>query len=262
MKMGKVVLVGAGPGDIELVTVKGLRMIEQADVIIYDSLVNPALLKFGKTQCKNCYVGKRKGKHSVTQAQINQLIIEYTRVHPLVVRLKGGDPMLFGRAGEELKALDSAGITWEIVPGITAATGAAASVGLTLTNRNQFQAVSFVTAQRSSNATTSELAIDWELVLHEHQSVVFYMGLSLLPEIVAGLLTRGKSPGTTFSVVSEATLPGQVVVSGTLESIVQQVAAAHIKSPALLVMGPTPLITKTLLSEGLLMKDLPLAQLG
>lgn len=230
---GTVYLVGAGPGDAELITLKASRCISQADVIVYDRLVNKDLLTLKPAHCSLVYAGKRKHLHAMRQADINAALITHAQAGKVVVRLKGGDPFIFGRGGEEVDALAKAGIAWEVVPGITAASGAAAALSLPLTLRGQSQALTFVTAHRRDG----ELQIDWPLLLHSEQTVVVYMGLSLLTDISNELLRRGKAASTPFTVVSNATRPDQQLVQGTLTDIADLARQAELKSPALLIMG-------------------------
>ena len=175
-RSGEVCLLGAGPGDPELMTLKGLRALEAADVVVYDRLANPALLEHTRPACERIYVGKRKDRHSLPQEQICELLVALARAGRRVVRLKGGDPFIFGRGGEEIDRLEAAGIPWRVIPGITAATGCAASTGIPLTHRDCAHALTFITAHRRDG----ELTFNWELALHEQQTVVFYMGLSVV----------------------------------------------------------------------------------
>ncbi len=230
---GTVYLVGAGPGDIELITVKGSRCLAQAQVVVYDRLVNKELLSLTPPGCELVYAGKRKHLHAMTQQAIQETLVSHARAGKVVLRLKGGDPMIFGRGGEEIDALNAAGIAWEIVPGITAATGAAAQFGLPLTQRHQSQALTFVTAQ----CHDGELQIDWPLLLHCGQTVVVYMGLSLLHELTSELIQRGKSPDTAFAVIANATREDAKLVQGSLANIAELSRRARLASPALLVMG-------------------------
>jgi uroporphyrin-III C-methyltransferase len=232
--MGEVVLVGAGPGDPELLTLRALKLIQSADVIVYDSLISREILAFAQPLCRLCFVGKRKNRHSASQAQISQLLINYTHDNDLVVRLKGGDPLIFGRASEELDALNEAQIPWSIVPGITAVAGAAASYAIPLTKRQEFFGVSYITAHRSHG----NLEVDWQVLLQPNQTVVVYMGVTLLEEIVAGLLRLGKHPETTFTIVSRATTAQERVIESTLGRIMQAVRDQSIETPAVMIMGP------------------------
>jgi uroporphyrin-III C-methyltransferase len=237
LKKGHVYLVGAGPGDPDLITLKGAKCIALADVIFYDRLVNKELLGLARVDCKFTYVGKRKHLHAMPQEEIQRLLVEYAGRGHCVVRLKGGDPFIFGRGGEELQALTAAGVACSIVPGITAASGAAAAFGIPLTHRKQSQAVTFVTAHRQAGGLT----VDWELVTRPNQTVVFYMGLSLLEEITMSLLSRGVDAATPFCIVADATGNNQRIVEASLGTIVNQAAKAVLTSPALLIMGASPI---------------------
>jgi uroporphyrin-III C-methyltransferase len=233
---GSVILVGAGPGDPDLLTVKAHKCLATAEVIVYDRLVNNELLGLAPSNCKMIYAGKRKNLHAMSQDEINSALIAEARSGKKVIRLKGGDPFIFGRGGEEIDELINAGIDWEVIPGITAAIGAAASGGLPLTYRDKSQAVTFVTAHRQHG----ELDIDWSLVMHSNQSVVFYMGLTLIEEIVATLMAMGKDPDTPFSISANATRNDEILVSSTLSEITRELKNHNLPSPAILIMGPIP----------------------
>ncbi len=236
MNAGCVYLVGAGPGDPELITVKGQRLLANAEVVVYDRLVNRALLDLLPSRCRRIYVGKRKHLHAMAQADINATLVKHALAGSRVVRLKGGDPLVFGRGGEEAAALSAAGVPWEIVPGVTAATGAAASTGLALTHRDFAQAVTFVTAHRRNGS----LSLDWGLVTRPAQTVVFYMGLTVLAELVTGLRARGVPDTTQFTVVSRASLPGELVVHSTLADVLEHTGTLRLESPTLLIMHEIP----------------------
>ncbi len=231
--MGMVHLVGAGPGDPELITLKALRLLQQADAVVYDSLANDALLDHCRDDCQLIYAGKRKSRHSLPQQGINALLVDLARGGRQVVRLKGGDPLIFGRAGEELAALEQAGVPWTLVPGISAANGCAAAMGMSLTHRDHAQALTLITAHRRDG----ELDINWDLAMQPGQTVVIYMGLSCLAGIREELLRRGKPPATPFAVVSQGSSAEQQIISGTLGDILALVRQHQIQSPALLIMG-------------------------
>ncbi|MEM6999375.1 MAG: uroporphyrinogen-III C-methyltransferase [Pseudomonadota bacterium] len=233
---GKVYLVGAGPGDPDLLTVKAYRCLAQAEVIVYDRLVNKTLLDLAPDACELIYVGKRKHLHSMPQADIEQLLIRKALAGRHVVRLKGGDPFIFGRGGEEVAALRQASVAVEVIPGVTAAAGAASACTLPLTHREVAQAVTFVTAHRTDGC----LGVDWALVTRPAQTVVFYMGFSVLVDLVAGLLAHGVSPAKQFSVISRATQADQQVLHTTLGTVLDAPEIGHMKMPALLVMHNTP----------------------
>ncbi|MEM7363554.1 MAG: uroporphyrinogen-III C-methyltransferase [Pseudomonadota bacterium] len=233
---GTVYLVGAGPGDPDLLTVKAYRLLQRADVVVYDRLINKALLKLAPDNADLIYVGKRKNLHVMSQDQINQTLIDHAAQGLCVVRLKGGDPFVFGRGGEEMDALNAANIACEIVPGITAAAGAAASIGLPLTHRDFAQSVTLVTAHRQHG----KLDLDWNLVTGSHQSVVFYMGLSVMDELVAELLTHALPRNMPVTVVSNATCHNEICITGTLGEICDHPDRQHLNSPALVILHPRP----------------------
>ncbi|MGE3297855.1 MAG: uroporphyrinogen-III C-methyltransferase [Porticoccaceae bacterium] len=230
---GRVDLVGAGPGDPELITLKAVRLLEQAEVVVYDRLVNPALLQHCRPDCAHIYVGKRKHCHSMPQARICELLVTLGRQGKRVVRLKGGDPFIFGRGGEEIDALNAAGIPCDVVPGITAATGCAAATGIALTHRDHAQAVTLVTAHRQDG----KLALDWSLLCRPHHTTVVYMGLSCLAEIAVGLIEQGLPATTPVAVIANGTTDRQREVFGTLADIAWRVQADPLSSPALLIVG-------------------------
>lgn len=226
-------MVGAGPGDPELLTLKALRAIENADTLVYDRLVSQEIIDLAPVGCERIYVGKQKDNHSLPQDQICELLVALGRCGKRVVRLKGGDPFVFGRGGEEVDQLEAAGIEWQVIPGITAAIGCAASTGIPLTHRDHAHAITLITGHRKDGA----LNINFDLAAQEDQTVVFYMGLSCLAEICAELIKRGKKPTTPFAVIANGTSKDERMVVGDLATISNLVAAAELPSPALLVMG-------------------------
>jgi len=230
---GEVVLVGAGPGDPELLTLKGLRALQDADVILYDRLVSNGVLDLARRDAARICVGKSSGAASATQAQINALLIAHARSGKRVVRLKGGDPFIFGRGGEELQALADAGIPYSVVPGITAAMGVAAYAGIPLTHRDHAQSVSFVTGHTRSSGTQP----DWRALASGSQTAVFYMGLAHADHIVEQLLAHGAPASRPAAAVAHGTLETQRVVAATLGSLLAACRAAKLESPALLVVG-------------------------
>lgn len=230
---GRVDLVGAGPGDPELITLKAVRLLEQAEVVVYDRLVNPALLQHCRRDCAQIYVGKRKHCHSMPQARICELLVTLGRQGKRVVRLKGGDPFIFGRGGEEMDALSAAGIPCGVVPGITAATGCAAATGIPLTHRDHAQAITFITAHRQDG----QLALDWSLVCRPHHTTVIYMGLSCLAEIATGLVENGLQPATPVAVIANGTTERQREITGALADIARRLENDPLPSPALLIVG-------------------------
>ena len=230
---GLVSLVGAGPGDPELLTIKAMRAIEKADCLVFDRLVNKEILELSRPDCERIYVGKQKDNHSMPQDQIGDLLVSLSRTGKNVVRLKGGDCFVFGRGGEELDKLEAAHIPWQVVPGITAAVGCAASTGIPLTHRDHSHAITLITGHRKDG----DLNINFELACQQDQTVVFYMGLSCLPEICSELIKRGKSPKTPFAVIANGTTDQEKIVVGDLTNIAALATQAEIQSPALLVMG-------------------------
>lgn len=236
MKPGHVYLVGAGPGDPELLTVKAWRTIRQAEVIVYDRLANRAVLELAPGGCALICAGKRKHLHAMTQEHIHDTLIEHARHGSRVVRLKGGDPFIFARGGEEIEALAAAGVPWHVIPGITAASGAAASLGVPLTHRDVSQAVTLITAHRKDG----KLDVDWELMLHARQTVVVYMGLSVVHELVAGLRARGLDEATRVSIVARATHPDEEVIHANLADVDRHPRLDCLDSPALIIVHNMP----------------------
>jgi len=233
MLFGYVHLVGAGPGDPELITVKAMRLLQEADAIVYDRLANPVLLDYAQECCDLIYVGKQKEQHSLPQDQICELLALLARCGKNVVRLKGGDPFIFGRGGEEVDHLNNQGISCSIVPGITAAIGCAAATQIPLTHRDHAHAVSFITGHRQNG----ELYINWDLALQKDSTVVFYMGLSNLEEITHQLIKRGCAADKPFAVVAQGTSKDQQIVVGTIGNIAARLRTTPLPSPALLIMG-------------------------
>jgi uroporphyrin-III C-methyltransferase len=232
MNIGKVYLVGAGPGDPGLLTVRGLERLRAADVIVYDQLVNPEILAEASPVAAKIYVGKQAGHHCAAQPDINRLLIEYAREGCEVVRLKGGDPFVFGRGGEEAAALADAGIPFEIVPGVSAAVAVPAYAGIPLTHRGVASSFAVVTGHPARNASSS---IEWAKLVRAVDTLVVLMGLKNLPRIVAELIAGGVSPETPAAVIRQGTTHEQESVTGTLENIVER--AAHLQSPAVIVLG-------------------------
>jgi len=230
---GEVTLVGAGPGDPELLTLKALRALQDADVILHDRLVSPAILDLARRDATLIGVGKTAGCKSTSQQEINALLVEYARRGSRVVRLKGGDPFIFGRGGEELETLVRAGIPFSVVPGITAALGVGAYAGIPLTHRDHAHSVTFVTGHADKDGREP----DWRALGAPGSTAVFYMGLARL-SIIAQKLTDHGAPGTLpAALIAHGTLPEQRVVTATLASIVSAAATAELASPALLIIG-------------------------
>lgn len=229
MSTGTVYLVGAGPGDPELITLKGRRVLALADCILYDHLASDALLDYAPPTAERIYVGKKRAEHACTQDQICALMIERARAGKTVVRLKGGDPLIFGRGGEELEALVDAGLRFEIVPGVTTALGIAAYTGVPLTHREHTSAVTFVTGHNVDQ-------IDWGRV-GASETLVVFMGLTSIAAIARELIARGRSAATPAMAVRWATRPDQETITGTLADIADRVATAGMKPPATIVIG-------------------------
>lgn len=226
---------GAGPGDPELITLRGYMLLQKADCVIYDGLVYPLLLECCRMKPELICVRKRTGSHSYTQDQINALIVQKAGEHACVVRLKGGDPGLFGRAAEEIEACLKAGIAFEIVPGVTAATAAAAYCGFFLTNRDWSSQVVFVTGQEAPDK--EESSVDWDLLARFRGSIVFYMGMGNLDKIARTLIEQGKDPHTPVVVIQNATLPTQRHVQSDLGTIGRRCEDAGLSAPAIVVIG-------------------------
>jgi uroporphyrin-III C-methyltransferase len=230
---GFVWLVGAGPGAPDLITLRGLRLLESAEAVVCDELANNELLQHCPPTCEIHFVGKRAGSHRATQPEINALLVTLASSGKKVVRLKGGDPLIFGRAGEEMQVLREAGIPFEIVPGVTAATAASAVAGLPLTHRDHSSAVVFVTGHQCA-ANTS--ALDWGALAKLRATLCFYMGVRRLPEIARNLLAHGMSADTPLALVSEATLPTQNIQVGTMNDA-DKFSTDLAGQPALVVIG-------------------------
>lgn len=230
--MGRVYLTGAGPGDIELLTLKAFRVIKEADVIIYDRLANPDILKEAKSGCEFIYVGKEDGKHIVPQDDINEVIYQNALKYENVVRLKGGDPFVFGRGGEEALYLHERGIKFEVIPGITSAISAPAYAGIPVTHRGLAVSFRVVTGHESPNKKESQ--IPWENFKTD-DTIVFLMGLHNLPKISKKLIEIGKAKDYPCAVISKGTTKEQSVVVGTLENIVEK--SKDVPTPALIVVG-------------------------
>ncbi|WP_370277337.1 siroheme synthase CysG [Pontibacterium sp.] len=230
---GEVYLVGAGPGDPELLTFKALRLMQQADIVLYDALVSPKVIDLCRRDADMVFVGKKRDNHAVPQEGINELLVKHALEGKRVLRLKGGDPFIFGRGGEELQKLKEHNIPFQVVPGITAASACSTYAGIPLTHRNYAQSVRFVTGQLKNR--TSDLNFD-ELV-HPNQTIVFYMGLHSLPHLSSELIRHGKSADTPAAIVSRGTRPEQKVLVGTLADIAEKQAQAQLEAPALIIVG-------------------------
>ena len=233
---GKVYLVGAGPGDPGLITVRGAACLGEADLVLYDGLVNPLLLRLTRGICERTARARRDGATIVVQSEINERLVTEARAGKTVVRLKGGDPYIFGRGSEEAAALQDAGIPFEVVPGITAATGAGEYAGFSFTHRDISSAVAFITGHEDPTRNTTRL--DYRALAAFPGTLVFYMGLSRLAEICDQLLAAGMAESTPAAVVCHASLASQQVVEGTLSELPALAAARHLKPPSLIIVGP------------------------
>jgi uroporphyrin-III C-methyltransferase len=232
MTIGKVYLVGAGPGDPGLMTVRGLELLRNASVIVYDQLVNPALLDEVGAHATRIFVGKKAGRHCIAQEEINQVLIAHARAGHEVVRLKGGDPFVFGRGGEEAEALAEADIPFEIVPGVSSAVAVPAYAGIPLTHRRFASSFAVVTGHEARKANSS---VDWAKLATAADTLVILMGLSNLSIIVKKLIANGRSPHTPVAVICSGTTSEQESVVGTLANIVEK--SALLEAPALIVVG-------------------------
>ena len=230
---GEVYLVGTGPGDPELLTVKALRLIEAADVVLYDHLVSPEIMALVRPGAERVYVGKRRAEHAMRQEAINELLVEYAKAGRRVLRLKAGDPVVFGRGGEEIETLGREGVPFEVVPGITAALGVAAYAGIPLTHRDFAQSCVFVTG----NLQDGSLDLDWDAIVRPRQTVVIYMGFQNLAALLDGLAAHGLARSTPAAIVQHGTMADQRVVTGDLGNLAARAAAAGIKPPTLIIVG-------------------------
>ncbi len=230
--VGEVWLVGAGPGDPELLTLKALKALQGADVVVHDGLVSEAILDLAPASARRLSVAKRKSRHSYAQDEINRLLVAFARDGLTVVRLKGGDPFIFGRGGEELEACRAAGVVCHVVPGVTAALAAGAAAGAPLTHRGAAQAVTFVTGHA---ATDGEPDLDWPSLARANQTVVIYMGVSTAAPIAARLMAAGRAASTPALIVEDASLPTERRIVTTLARLSE--AAMTVEGPALLIVG-------------------------
>ncbi|WP_394203263.1 uroporphyrinogen-III C-methyltransferase [Shewanella waksmanii] len=231
--VGKVWLVGAGPGDVELLTVKAYRVLQQADVVLFDALVSDDIMALVPSDAERIAVGKRAGKHSAAQEEINQLLVTKAYTRKNVVRLKGGDPFIFGRGGEELDSLVEAGVQFEVVPGITAASGTAAYAGIPLTHRDYSQGVTFITG----HCKLESRPMDWQSHAKANHTLVIYMGILNAELIKQGLIQAGRSADTPVAIVSKATTQSQRQFIGKLSELDKLAADPQLKMPALMIIG-------------------------
>lgn len=232
-QVGEVYLVGGGPGDPELLTFKALRLMQQADVVLYDALVSEAVLDLCRRDADLIFVGKKRDNHALPQEGINELLVKHAQLGKRVVRLKGGDPFIFGRGGEELETLKANNIPFQVVPGITAASACSTFAGIPLTHRNYAQSVKFVTGQLKNRTTD----LNFHELVHPNQTVVFYMGLHTLPILSEKLIEHGKPKDTPAAIVSRGTLADQKVLTGTLATLATLQEKAQLPAPALIIVG-------------------------
>ncbi len=233
--IGKVYLVGAGPGDPGLLTLKGKGLLECADVVVYDALVSPQILMMINPQAEKIDAGKRMGRHSLFQEETTKLLIELAQTQAIVVRLKGGDPFVFGRGGEEMEDLVRAGVPVEVVPGVTSGIAAPAYAGIPLTHRSYSSSVTFVTGHESAGKYRP--AVNWSAIAHGSETIVVYMGIHNLSYITTELESAGLSPQTPIALVRWGTRPEQEELIGTLQTIVEQVEESGFTAPAIAVIG-------------------------
>ena len=230
---GQVYLVGAGPGDPDLLTFRALRLMQKADVVVYDRLVSPQILELVRRDAEKIYVGKAKSNHTLPQDDINQLMVDEAKKGNRVVRLKGGDPFIFGRGGEEIQTLIKHGIEFQVVPGITAASGASSYAGIPLTHRDHAQSVVFATGHLKNGT----IDLNWSALAQKNQTAVFYMGLTGLPIICEKMIEHGLDATTPIALVQSATTEKQQVLTGTLQTIVAKQEEAQLQPPTLIIVG-------------------------
>lgn len=230
---GQVYLVGAGPGDPDLLTFRALRLMQKADVVVYDRLVSKDILELVRRDAEKIYVGKEKSNHTIEQSEINHLLAKLALEGNRVVRLKGGDPFIFGRGGEEIETLVEHGVEFQVVPGITAAAGAASYAGIPLTHRDYAQSVTFTTGHLRDNS----IDLDWPSLVKPNHTLVFYMGLTGLPIICEKLMAHDMSPSTPIALIEGATRTSQKVVTGTLDTILNHPETKNLKPPTLIIVG-------------------------
>ncbi|MBW4658572.1 MAG: uroporphyrinogen-III C-methyltransferase [Drouetiella hepatica Uher 2000/2452] len=242
--LGKVYLLGAGPGDPGLMTVKGKTLLECADVVIYDALVSPQIVAMINPHAEQIHAGKRRGRHSLVQDETTQLLIEKAQTHAIVVRLKGGDPFVFGRGGEEMEDLVRAGVPVEVIPGITSGIAAPAYAGIPLTHRAHSSSVTFVTGHESAGKYRP--AVNWKAIAQGSETIVIYMGIHNMSYITAQLLLAGLATNTPIALVRWGTRADQQELVGTLGSILHQIEESGFEAPAIAVIGSVVSLHETL----------------
>lgn len=230
---GEVYLVGAGPGDPDLLTFRALRLMQRADVVLYDRLIGDGILDLVRRDAERIYVGKEPNRHPMPQQEISALMARLAHAGKRVLRLKGGDPFMFGRGGEEIELLAREGIPFQVVPGITAAVGCAAYAGIPLTHRDHAQTCVFVTA----HAKDGRMALDWDAVLRPRQTVALYMGLGGLGDLMRGFVEHGAAPDLPAAVIDNGTRPNQTVVTATVATLAERASQAGLRGPAMIIVG-------------------------
>ena len=239
---GNVALIGCGPGDPDLLTFRALRLMQQADVVLYDRLVAPEIVDLARKDAERIYVGKKRNQHTLQQESINDLLVRLAKDGKRVVRLKGGDPFIFGRGGEEIQSLASEGISFQVVPGITAASGCASYAGIPLTHRDYAQSCQFVTGHLKDGSVD----LDWESLVHKNQTVIIYMGLVGLRNICEKLIVHGMSENMPVALIQQGTTIDQEVLIGTLETLPDLAENETIKPPTLIIVGEVVTLHDTL----------------